>query len=281
MTVNELLDLASDIRIKLDEVRAKRQLTFEEKGHKYSMFDPNKNKTVDDLPSVSTVLKDFYEEFDSLEASLRKANGDVKMAEELRESWNKMGDDASSVGSYAHFKLEQYVWSLYDINMHLRKPEYTLNNEELLLAQSMVLNGVNLIHRITEKGFVPLETEAILGSVDLGYFGQCDNTWLGIHKNQISILMTDHKSNKTKNFETKPYNKPMKAPFDRLPDTALSKYYIQQPLYAQLLKDMLNETVYKDIPIVAFRILHLRDGGKMYKIPMWVYDEVQKLYPLK
>ena len=280
MTTSELLNLASEIRMTLDDVRADRKLTFEESGHKYTMFDPNQNKIIDNLPSVSTVLKDFYEEFDALEVSLRKADGDVKMAEELRESWGKMGDDASSIGSYAHFKLEQYVWSLYDIKMNLRKPDYFLNDDEFKLAQEMVLNGVKLIHRIIAKGFVPLETESILGSINLGYFGQCDNLWLGVNKGNICLLMTDHKSNKTKNFIEMPYNKPLKAPFESLSDTQLHKYYLQQPLYAQLLKDMLKDTIYKDIPIVGFGILHLRDGGNIYKIPSWVYDEIKKIYPV-
>ena len=207
-------------------------------------------------------------------------HGDLEKAEELRENWKKMGIDASSIGSYAHYKLEQYVWNLYDIPIQTRKPYYKLNDEEMILAQDMLKNGVNMVHQITSKGFVPLDTETIMGSIELGYFGQCDNLWLGVHKGQLVFLMTDYKSNKTKNFEEQHYNQPMFPPFESLKDTALSKYYIQQPLYAQLLKDMLKNTPYKDIPFVGFRILHLRDEGKMIKIPLWVYEEVKKLYPI-
>ena len=68
--------------------------------------------------------------------------------------------------------------------------------------------------------------------------------------------------------------------FSELIDNDLSKYYIQQPLYAQLFLDMLKNTPYKNIPFIGFRILHLRDGGKSFKIPRWVYKEIQKLFIL-
>lgn len=281
MTQKELLNLAEDIRKTLQDVRNKKQLSFVEKTHKYSIYDPVSESIVSHLPSVSTLLKKFHEPFDSFAVSIRMMDGDEDKAEELRDQWTKMGADASSIGSYAHYKLEQYVWNLYDIPIETRKPYYNLNDEEMLLAQEMLNSGVNMVHTITSRGFVPLDTETIMGSIELGYFGQCDNLWLGVHKGKLCFLMTDYKTNKTKNFEEQPYNGQMYEPFQTLKDTALSKYFIQQPLYAQLLKDMLKDTPYKDIPFVGFRIIHLRDGGKMIKIPLWVYDEVKKLYPIK
>lgn len=281
MNINELLDLAQDIRDSLEQERKNRRLEFVEKSHKYSIYDPINERMTSNLPSVSTLIKQFSEPFDSLSKSLEKTGGDVKLAEELRAEWRAMGDLASSIGSYAHFKLEQYVWNLFDVSMDLRKPDYNLDHEGLLEAQDMLRNGVKLVHKIVENGFVPLETECVMGSIELGYFGQCDNLWLGIHKNRIVILMSDYKTNFTKNFEVRPWNEPMKKPFENLMDTELSKYFIQQPLYAQLLNDMLKNTIYKDIPIVGFRILHLRDGGKSIKIPYDVYKKVQNLYPIK
>jgi hypothetical protein len=280
MTINELLNLAQDIRDILDDVRSKIKLTFEEETHRYSIYSEEEGCQIDHLPSVSKLIKQYSEPFDSLAVSVNMMSGDEMLAEELRKDWKKQGDDASSIGSYAHYKLEQYVWNLYDINITTRKPYYDLKNDEYLLAQNMLQNGVNMVHKIISNGFVPLDTETIMGSTKLGYFGQCDNLWLGVVKGKIVIIMSDYKTNKTKNFEKQHYNKPMFEPFKNLYDTKLSEYYIQQPLYAQLLKDMLKDTPYKDIPIIGFRILHLRDKGTIYKIPNWVYEEVKKLYPL-
>tara|TARA_R110000772_G_scaffold2410_4_gene8619 strand:+ start:82437 stop:83282 length:846 start_codon:yes stop_codon:yes gene_type:complete len=280
MTTKELLGLAQDIRESIEEQRIERKLIFVEKSHKYSIYDPINDRMTSNLPSVSTLIKRYSEPFDSLNKSISMMNGDVLLAEELRAKWRKMGKDAASVGSYAHYKLEQYVWNLFDVKREVRKPYYDLGDDEMLEAQDMLKNGINLVHTIIENGFVPLDTECIMGSIELGYFGQFDNMWIGVHKEKIVLLMTDYKTNLTKNFEVMPYNEPMKIPFAELMDTELSKYYIQQPLYSQLFKDMMKNTIYKDIPIIGFRILHLRDGGTSIKIPDWVNGEIKKLYPL-
>ena len=280
MGTNELLEISDDIRKELEKERVNRQLSFVEETHRYGIYDPINEKITHDMPSVSSLLKKWYIPFDAEKKSLSKMKGDVEEARKLKESWEKMGKDASSMGSYAHYKLEQYVWNLYDIDIETRKPFYDMDDEGMLLAQEMLNNGINLVHKIISNGFVPLDTECIMGSIDLGYFGQCDNLWLGYYKGRLVFLMTDYKTNKTKNFEESFYNKPMLHPFEKMLDTDLNKYCVQQPLYAQLFTDMLKNTKYKDIPFIGFRILHLRDGGKSIKIPKWVYDETKKLYPI-
>lgn len=281
MDSNELLEIAKDIRKTLDDVRREKKLSFVEETHTYGIYDPVNERITTNLPSVSGLLKNWYTPFDALEKSLQKTNQDEKEAEKLRNKWSAKGDMSSSVGSYAHFKLEQYVWNLFDIDMNPRKPQYNLTPSDLLEAQKMLKVGVNLVHTIIDNGFVPLATECIMGSYELGYFGQCDNIWIGEFKGNIVFLMTDYKTNLSKNFSVMPYNKPMLEPFSSLMDTALSKYFIQQPLYAQLFKDMLKDTPFKDIPFIGFRVLHLRENGESIKIPRWVYDEVQQLYPIK
>lgn len=280
MGIKELLEIADDIRNELEKERVNRQLSFVEETHKYGIYDPINESIIHDMPSVSTLLKNWYTPFDAESKALSKSKGDEEEAKKLIESWQKMGTDASSMGSYAHYKLEQYVWNLYDIDIETRKPFYDMDDEGMSLAQEMLNNGINLIHKIISNGFVPLDTECVMGSIDLGYFGQCDNLWLGYHKGKLVFLMTDYKTNKSKNFEEAFYNKPMLPPFEKMLDTDLNKYCVQQPLYAQLFTDMLKNTKYKDIPFVGFRILHLRDGGKSIKIPKWVYDETKKLYPI-
>jgi hypothetical protein len=278
---NELLELAHEIREAMDATRVNRKIDFVEKSHTYSIYDPIKKEMTSDLPSVSTIIKQYSEPFDNIGKSMKKADGDLELAQEIRDGWAHLGDIASSIGSYVHYKLEQYVWTLFDIDKEVRKPEYNLTPKDLIEAQGMLKSGINLIHTIIENGFVPLDTECVMGSLYLGYFGQCDNLWLGIHKEELVILMSDHKTNKTNNFTVRPWNVPMKEPFQDLVDTTLSEYYVQQPLYAQLFRDMLRDTIFKDIPIIGYRILHLRDGGSSIKIPEWVNEEVSKLYPLE
>ena len=279
MRLDELLDIASDIRFVLSESRKTRGLTFEEESHKYSILDASGNE-VSDLPSVSTLLKNWCTPFDTVSKSLEMCNNNEILAEQLRNEWELKGTHASSIGSYVHYKLEQYLWNAFDIEMETRKPIYNLDQYQLNEALSMVETGVNLINTIIGHGFVPIETECVMGSLPLGYFGQADNIWLGHMKKSLVLLMTDHKTNQSKNFKNKPYNKPMHTPFESLLDTDLSKYYIQQPLYAQLFKDMLAGSKYENLDFIGFRIIHVRDGGEIIKIPNWVYNEVKKIYPL-
>ena len=71
---------------------------------------------------------------------------------------------------------------------HKPAPMHELSDDDLLEAQIMVKNGINLTHSIIENGFVPLETECVMGSIELGYFGQCDNLWLGYYRDRLVIL---------------------------------------------------------------------------------------------
>jgi hypothetical protein len=102
----------------------------------------NKEKIIEELPSVSALLKQWYEPFDSLSKSIEMMNGDVDLASDLRKQWQKKGEDANSIGSFTHYKLEKYVWDIFDIQKTTRKPFYNLKNEELYEAQKMVKTGV-------------------------------------------------------------------------------------------------------------------------------------------
>ena len=278
MKTNDLLSLGKDIRQYLEEERERRQLTFVEEEHKYGIYNPMNESIVTDYPSVSTLMKKYSIPFDEVTKSIEMCKGNEEKAANLRAEWKEKGDYAGSVGSYAHYKLENYLLELFDIEKDTRKPEYDLDEKGLGEGQSMVKTGVNLMHIIIEKGFVPLDTEVIMGSNDLGYFGQCDNMWLGFIKDQVVLLMTDHKTNQTKNFAVRPWNVPMFAPFEYLLDTDLNKYYLQQPLYALLFNDMLKNSPFSHIPFAGFRILHLRGNGNIHKIPMRVYEDIRKLY---
>ena len=65
METKELLEIASDIRKELEKERVNRQLSFVEETHKYGIYDPINEKIVHDLPSVSSLLKNWYTPFDA------------------------------------------------------------------------------------------------------------------------------------------------------------------------------------------------------------------------
>jgi len=86
---NKIMDLkkiAQEIRDILSERQKEFQITFEEESHKYTMLD-DKGNLRSDFPSVSKVMKLFYEEFPTEQAAYSKAGGDPDEAERLMEEW--------------------------------------------------------------------------------------------------------------------------------------------------------------------------------------------------
>lgn len=279
--MNELLEMANEIRSLLDQRRKEIQLSFEEENHRYEMLVDG--ELIDELPSVSGILDENFTKFDKEGVSLKmceeknekaipfleKANGDVLLAQELlKKSWEDEGTSASNFGSYTHFKLEQYLWSLFDVERDFRKPEYTLTEKEHKLGISLTRKGVDMIHELISKGCVPIDTEVVMGSPRLGYFGQADNIWLcKTLGGKIVVIFTDWKTNKSKNMVTNEmYDNLLSYPLDIIHDNTIGKYSLQQPLYALLFKDMLKGTKYEDLEIGGFRILKLRDEPEVIKV---------------
>ena len=127
------------------------------------------------------------------------------------------------------------------------------------------------------RGAVLLDTEIVLGSTALGYFGQPDKMWLIKGKSgNPGIVITDWKTNKEKNFEVQPYTILMKPPFQHLYDTALAHYYIQLPLYGKLLLKMLEGTKYANIPLLGAVVILLRPDAtyEEFKVPSQVVKTV-------
>ena len=70
-----LKDIAQEIRDVISQKQLELGLEFFEEEHKYHMKDAD-GKVKSDFPSVSKVLKCFYDEFPTEEAAYKKSGGD-------------------------------------------------------------------------------------------------------------------------------------------------------------------------------------------------------------
>jgi hypothetical protein len=245
----DLNDVAKEIREIISQKQKELKLTFEEDSHKYTMVDLDGNLK-DDYPSVSKVLKSFYEEFDSQDISYRKANGDPYEQQRLLEEWAAAGEYSVNIGSRSHFFLEEHTLSEFGIEKELRQPVFNCDAEQIVKSDTMIVAGKSYIELLKERGCVLLDTEIVLGHPELGYTGQPDKVWLVIGVNgQVGILITDWKTNKPKNFEINKFTKQMKRPLTHLPDNALGHYKTQLPLYGKLLLKMLEGSKYENIQL--------------------------------
>jgi len=261
----DLKKIAQEIRDIISERQKEFQLTFEEESHKYTMLD-NKGDLRSDFPSVSKVMKLFYDEFPTEQAAFNKAGGDPDEAERLVNEWAELGRKSANLGSRCHFFLEEHTLKEFGIDKVVRQPIFDCDAEQIIKSDTMIIAGKRYIELLKERGCVLIDTEIVLGHPELGYTGQPDKVWLVIGNNgKVGIMITDWKSNKPKNFEVTRYTKKMKKPFEDLPDNALGHYNTQLPFYGKLILKMLEGSKYEDIQLLGCIIVLITEEREYHE----------------
>lgn len=270
-----LKEVAKEIREIISQRQKDLGLTFEEESHKYTMNGSS------DWPSVSTVLKKFYEEFPTEEAAYNKAGGDPQRQQELIEEWAAAGTYATNLGSRVHFVLEDETIRRNGSYKEIRKPIFNCDLTQLMKSDNMIVAGKRYLDLLEQRKVVLLDTEMVLGDPELGYTGQPDKVWLTMNRlaTEFGLLITDWKTNKPKNFQENDFTKRMYSPFDKLPNTALGHYYVQLPLYGKLLIKMLQGTKYENIKLYGCIISLLREDTQFeeFRVPKHVIDTVMNM----
>lgn len=261
----DLKKIAQEIRDIISERQKEFQLTFEEESHKYTMLDKN-GDLKSDFPSVSKVMKLFYDEFPTEQAAFNKAGGDPDEVERLINEWAELGRKSTNLGSRCHYILEEHTLKEFGIDKVVRQPIFDCDAEQIIKSDTMIIAGKRYIELLKERGCVLIDTEIVLGHPELGYTGQPDKVWLVIGTNgKVGIFITDWKSNKPKNFEVTRYTKKMKKPFEDLPDNALGHYNTQLPFYGKLILKMLEGSKYEDIQLLGCIIVLITEEREYHE----------------
>jgi hypothetical protein len=272
-----LKQIAKEIRDILSERQKEFFLTFEEDKHRYTMKDMD-GVIRDDFPSVSKVMKLFYDEFPTEEAARNKAKGDPYVMQTLLAEWEEAGKISTNMGSRVHYELEIETIKRHEIVKEVRQPIYECDMEMIMKGDRMIKAGYKFLKLMEERGAVLLDTEIVLGHPVLGYTGQPDKVWLMFNRQKtgFGLVITDWKTNKKKNMETNDYTKPMKEPFKFLPNNALGHYNTQLPLYGKLLLKMLEGTKYEGIGFYGCVIVHLTEEQEFteYRVERRVVDTI-------
>jgi hypothetical protein len=273
----ELNEVAKEIRNLLEERRKELELTFVEDTHTYYMKDVD-GVVRDTFPSVSSVIKYFYDEFDSEGISLKKAKGDLEVQQQLLDEWKAAGDYATNMGSRVHYLLEKKTIEMFGDYKEVRQPIFECDFTQILKGDSMVSAGTNYLNLMVERGAVLLDTEIVLGDPEIGYTGQPDKVWLIMNKEQdeFGLVITDWKSNKKKNFEESHFTTKMKYPFQKHPNNALGHYFTQLPFYGKLLIKMLQGTKYENMKLFGCIIVLVKDDGTFeeFRVPKEVQQTI-------
>jgi len=269
--------IAKEIREILDKKRSELELTFFEDEHIYYMKDKD-GEIRNNFPSVSKVMKLFYEEFPTDEAAEKKSKGDPILKEQLIKEWAEAGTYSTNMGSRVHYLLEKKTLDLFNRPKEVRIPHFECDFEQILKGDSMINAGTNYLKLMKDRGAVLLDTEMVLGDPNLGYTGQPDKAWLILNKKKtdFGIIITDWKTNKPKNFEENQFTKRMYPPFQKHPNNALGHYFTQLPFYGKLLKEMLKGTKYEDIKIFGCIIVLLKENSEFeeFRVPKDVLETI-------
>ena len=278
--MKKLNKIAEEIRQIVSQKQSELGLQFFEEEHKYLMKD-TKGKFKDDFPSVSKVLKCFYEEFPTEQAAYNKAGGDPEEQERLIKEWASLGIYATNMGSRVHYLLEKKSIEMFGSYKEVRQPIFECDVLQIQKGDSMVKAGTDYLKLMESRGAVLIDTEMVLGHPELGYVGQPDKFWLmqNKDKNGYGLVITDWKTNQPKNFQKTRYTKKMKTPFHFVDDYALGHYYVQLPLYCKLLIKMLEGSKYEGIDLLGGVVVLLKDDSEYveYKIPKEVITTVMDM----
>jgi len=275
-----LKKIAKEIREIISLKQEELGLQFFEEEHKYLMKD-KKGKVKDDFPSVSKVLKFFYDDFPTEQAAYNKAGGNPEEQERLIKEWADAGSYATNMGSRVHYILEQKSVEMFGSYKEVREPIFECDVLQIQKGDSMVNAGIDYLKLMEKRGAVLIDTEMVLGHPELGYVGQPDKMWLMKNKdnNGYGLVISDWKTNKPKNFLKTRYTKKMKTPFHFVDDYALGHYYVQLPLYCKLLIKMLEGSKYEGIDLLGGVVVLLKDDSEYveYKIPQEVITTVMDM----
>jgi hypothetical protein len=275
-----LKEIAEKIRSVLSKRRDELNLSFEEEGHEYTMMDVDGTLRTD-FPSVSKVMKLFYDEFPTEQAAYNKAKGDPYIMQTLLAEWEEAGKTSTNMGSRVHYELEIETLDRHQLDKEVRVPIYECDFEMIMKSDRMIKAGKNFLSLMEQRGAILIDTEIVLGDPELGYVGQGDTCWIieNKSKNGFGFIITDYKTNKKKNMETNDYTKPMRNPFEFLPNIALGHYNTQLPLYGKLLLKMLKGSEYENIPLLGCIIVHLTDEQDFveHRVPKNVVDIIMKM----
>lgn len=276
----DLKKIAEEIRDIVENKKKELNLSFIEDTHTYFMKDET-GETSSTWPSVSKLLKLFYEPFPADEIAYKKAKGDRVEMQRLLDEWSAAGSYATNMGSRVHYVLEKRIIEENGDYKDVREPLFEVDLEQEIKSNSMINAGEKFIKLMGDRDAVLLDTEMVLGHPELGYTGQPDKVWLVMNKEKtgFGMVITDWKTNKPKNFEKNRWTKNMKTPFQDLPDNSLGHYYLQLPFYGKLLMKMLEGTKYEDLKLMGCIVVLVTKESdyKEFRVPKSVVERVMSM----
>jgi ATP-dependent exoDNAse (exonuclease V) beta subunit len=220
-----------------------KRVRFDNETHSYFLNDKR-------LISVTTLLSNFKNKFDSDFYSKKIALKEGKTQDEILLLWKEKAKKSCDIGTAIHKIFEDYKYNNYSIlNNQLMFETSEIDVEYLPDYYTKHKVALSFINDFFEtKRLIPIESEMIVYNELIA--GQIDMICKDV-KNNFYIL--DFKTNST--IDKYSYNKKMIGFFSELNDSNYYHYCIQLSVYKKLLKEYKINKIY---------IIHILENN--YKI---------------
>ena len=215
MTKEEILKINRKLKSPFSSVN------FFEKGHKYII----KGEEHRDIKSVSSLMKYFYEPFDTENIALQWATVRNLEVEDVKLAWKGEGDISTEHGSKVHLFAEDYI-----------KWKYFNSKKRPVVFDKQSLGALQFINDLPDY-LVPVATELVMYSPLHWYSGTCDGVLFNTQNNKFVLF--DYKTNNEiehKGYFKKPPLLNINKKYNLIQDN-LGKYSIQFSFYHLLLEE--------------------------------------------
>ena len=216
--------------------------------------------------SVTRLIEQYANEFDSEGMAEKVANKENRSIEEVLAEWKYKADFACEKGTTCH-EYAQSLWSGEEW-----KPLLFDNSLEFEHARKEICNQAIKFKFDYQDYLEHLIDELPIGSEKFDIASCVDH--LFYNKLTGEVVLVDYKTNSyMSGYNKKAYSKKMKVPLNHLNDDALHHYYIQLSIYKYLIE------TYTHLKIGEMFIVYMSENIENYEIIEIPYleKEVKKI----
>lgn len=214
--------------------------------------------------SVTRLIEEYTNEFDSQAVAEKVAIRDNKSVQEVLDEWKQKNKYACDKGHLGHL----YAQSLWNGENVLDEIEKFTNGLETPLDK--ILDQADNFYCDYQDRLEHLADEFVIGSEDYSIASAIDH--LFVSKLTGGLVLVDYKTN-SDIHKNERYAKNMKVPLSHLKDFTLNHYYIQLSIYKYIVEK------YTSLKIEEMFIVYMSENIENYEIIEIPYlkDEVIKI----
>lgn len=205
----------------LDKLKVFQDFKFFEEDHHYEY----KGERIG--ISVTRLIEEYCNEFDSETIAERVANKENKTVQQVLDEWKYKNKFACEKGSTCH----EYAQSLWSGEEWEYKP-FDKTEEYYISVFKIRVQALNFYDDYEDR-LEHLADEFVIGSIEYNIASAIDH--LFINKLTGELVLVDYKTN-SDIHKTEKYAKNMKVPLQHMKDFTLNHYYIQLSIYKFLIE---------------------------------------------